>query len=142
MRLLVTRPEQDAARTAQILRQHGHEVLVAPLMHMRSVDVALSPGPWAGMLVTSANAIRALPASWHAGLRDLPLLTVGDRTTEAARDAGFADARSAQGNAADLVKLAVATFRGAPAPVLYFAGEDRTTDLTAALGAHGITVKT
>ena len=32
MRLLVTRPEPDATRTAETLRARGHDVLVAPLL--------------------------------------------------------------------------------------------------------------
>lgn len=143
VRLLVTRPEPEAERTAQILRTHGHEVLLAPLLRMQPLDAAaLSGGPWAGLLVTSANAIRALPADRQHALRALPLLAVGDRTAGAARIAGFADVRSAQGNATDLVQLAASTFRGVSARVLYLAGEQRAVDLMAALAAHGIAVET
>ena len=37
MRLLVTRPEPDAARTAEALRARGHEVLVAPLLRVETI---------------------------------------------------------------------------------------------------------
>ena len=37
MRLLVTRPEPDNARTAAALRAKGHEVVLAPLLHIEAV---------------------------------------------------------------------------------------------------------
>jgi uroporphyrinogen-III synthase len=61
MRLLVTRPEPDNARTAAALRARGHEVTVAPLMHVAAVGEAdLGVAPWAAILLTSANAARAI----------------------------------------------------------------------------------
>ena len=37
MRLLVTRPEPDAARTAASLRARGHDVALAPLLSAQAV---------------------------------------------------------------------------------------------------------
>ena len=48
MRLLVTRPEPDNERTAAALRAQGHEVLLAPLLHIEAVaDADLGAPPWA-----------------------------------------------------------------------------------------------
>ena len=144
MRLLVTRPEPEAKRTATILRAGGHEVLVAPLLCMQPIaDAALDDGPWAGLLVTSANAVRAIAEHPdRARLLHLPLLAVGRRSAEAARAAGFASVSSADGGAGDLAGLAATAFSGAAAPVLYLAGEDRAVDLPALLAARGIAVRT
>ena len=61
MRLLVTRPEPEATRTAALLRSHGHDVIVAPLLRVEPVaEVAFGPGPWAALAFTSANAVRAI----------------------------------------------------------------------------------
>ena len=61
VRLLLTRPEPDAARTAAALRARGHEPIVAPLLAIEIVsDADLGAGPWAAILVTSANAVRAI----------------------------------------------------------------------------------
>src|SRR3954452_25423744 len=66
MRLLVTRPEPDATRTAETLRARGHAVLVAPLFSMQSIEAQFA-GSYDGVLMTSANAARALAAHPHAG---------------------------------------------------------------------------
>src|ERR1043166_8938182 len=99
MRLLVTRPEEDAARTAQALRARGHAVLIAPLLRIEAIEADLS-GSWTAVLMTSANAARALSGHRQAAaLLRLPAFTVGDRTAEAARAAGFTEGVSADGAA-------------------------------------------
>jgi uroporphyrinogen-III synthase len=142
MRLLVTRPEPDATRTAQVLRARGHEVLVAPLMRIEPIDAEFD-GPWTGVVLTSARAARAVGAR----LRDmeimrLPAFTVGDRTAEAARAAGFGDVVSADGALRELVRAVAARCAGRGARLLYLAGDDRAGDLAGDLAAHGIAVDT
>jgi len=143
VRVLVTRPHEDAEATAAALRARGHEVVAAPLLRVELLSADLGTAPWAAVLLTSANGVRA--ATVHprcAELLKLPALAVGDRTAEAARTAGFAQVYSAAGDADDLVRLAAARFAGAAAPLLYPAGEQRSTDIVGALGAHGIAVHT
>src|SRR6185436_14000128 len=97
MRLLVTRPEPDATRTAETLRGRGHEVLLAPLLSMQAI-AAKVVGQYDAVLMTSANAARSV--SDHPRVAEfarLPCLTVGARTAEAARAAGFGDVASADG---------------------------------------------
>jgi uroporphyrinogen-III synthase len=144
MRLLVTRPEPDGARTAAELRARGHEVVSAPLLHIEFVpDVDLGAGPWAAVLITSANGARAAAAHWRCGeLLGLPVMAVGRASAEAARQAGFADVSSAEGDGRDLVRRVAARFVGSPMPMLYLAGEDRARDLVGELGGFGIAVRT
>src|SRR5882724_9060296 len=140
MRLLVTRPEPDAARSADALRARGHQVLVAPLLQTQSIAADFG-GPFAAVLMTSANAARALTAHPRAAeLTALPVLTVGARSAEVARAGGFSDVTSAEGALADLVRLAAQRF--SEARLLYLAGEDRAGDLAGGLSAHGIAVET
>jgi len=142
MRLLVTRPEPDATHTVQALRTRGHNVLVAPLLQMQTIDVEFS-GPYAAVLMTSANAARALSVHPRAReLTNLPAFTVGGRSAEAARAAGFGDVTSANGALADLVTLAALRFAGSSQPLLYLAGEDRAGDLAGELAVHGVSVET
>jgi uroporphyrinogen-III synthase len=143
MRLLVTRPQADGERTASVLVARGHEPVLCPLLRIEPVPAALGPGPWDGVLLTSANAARAVAVhNAVARLRVLPALTVGGRTAEAARAAGFASVRSADGDAADLMRLAASESGGRGAKLLYLAGEDRAADLAAALAPAGIAVET
>ena len=61
VRLLLTRPEPDAQRTAAALRAHGHDVVVAPLLRIEpAADAQIGAGPWAAILITSANAAHAV----------------------------------------------------------------------------------
>jgi uroporphyrinogen-III synthase len=138
MRLVITRPEADGARTADALRARGHEVLLAPLMQVAPVAADLA-GTWGALLITSANAPAAIahdPA--RAALARCPLYAVGRRSAEAARAAGFTDVVTAGGDVRDLVRLIVARRADARAPLLYLAGEDRAADLIGELTARGI----
>jgi uroporphyrinogen-III synthase len=143
VRLLVTRPQEDGERTAATLRARGHTVMVAPLLRIAPVAGEFGSGPFAAVLTTSANAARAVATHARIGeLRTVPLYTVGGRSAEAARAAGFTSVRSADGDANDLIGIVAQELAGAAAPLLYLAGEDRSVDLAAELGHHGLTVRT
>src|SRR5262245_56857428 len=130
MRLLVTRPQPDGERTAAALRQHGHDVMLAPVLSIEHVSgVDLGSGPWAAILITSANGARAAAA--HPRSRELltlPVMAVGRSSAEAAHNAGFADVTSAEGDGRDLVRRVAARFVGRAGSLLYLAGEDRARD--------------
>jgi uroporphyrinogen-III synthase len=147
VRLLVTRPEPECERTAARLRAYGHEVLEQALLRIEPIaDAELGRGPWAAVLFTSANAVRAVAAHRRFGeLARLPAYAVGRRTQAEAAAAGFASVVSADGDVAALGQLIAsnpprAGFIGAAA--LYCAGEDRAGDLAGALRARGIRVET
>jgi uroporphyrinogen-III synthase len=141
VRLLVTRPEPDAERTAATLRARGCEVIVAALLRVETLAPELGHGPWRALALTSANAARAIERHpRRAELVTLPAFVVGRRTGAAARAAGFGEVRSADGNASDLVRLIAARVAGGA--LLYLAGEDRAGDLVGDLAAHGVTVET
>jgi uroporphyrinogen-III synthase len=138
MRVVVTRPESDGKRTAAALRARGHEVLVAPLMKVQAVDTDLS-GQWGGVIITSANAPGAIAGNPEADvLMTLPLIAVGQRSANAAQQAGFTNVASAGGSVRDLVRTLSARDADKRAPLLYLAGEDRAADLVGELTAHGI----
>ena len=143
MRLLVTRPAPDNERTAAELRARGHEVLLAPMLRIEPLpSVDLGAGPWAGILITSANGARAVAAHSRLGeIAALPVVAVGRSSAEAARQAGFAQTISADGDGRDLVRTVAARFVGQPAPLLYLAGEDRARDLVGELGGFGVSVR-
>lgn len=107
MRLLVTRPDPEGQRTAALLRGLGHEVLLMPLLRIEPIlNAELGTGPWAAVLFTSANAVRAAAAHLRfSELADLPVYTVGRRTRAAAAAAGFASVISADGDVNALVSL-------------------------------------
>lgn len=149
MAILVTRPEPDNTATVAALRAIGQVALSAPMLRFEAVALQDDPdASYGAVIVTSANALRAIAT--QAGLRsllDLPLFAVGDKTADAAREAGFKKVISADGDAAALRDL-IASKKGtakrlkAGDPLLYLAGADLARDLAGELGARGFTVVT
>jgi uroporphyrinogen-III synthase len=143
MRVLVTRPEPDNERTAALLRQRGHEVVLAPLLRMEPVEASLGGGPWVAVVITSINAARVIAAHPQFGrIKSLPLFAVGRRSADAARAAGFGDVVSAEGDASDLVRLISGRLPHTELPLLYLAGEDRAADIATELAPEGLVVHT
>jgi uroporphyrinogen-III synthase len=143
VRLLLTRPEPDAQRTAAALRQRGHTVIVAPLMRIESLsDAEIGAGPWTAILITSANAAHAIAAHPRRNaLARLPVFAVGDRSAQAMRDSGFVDVSSADGGVGDLARL-VGERMTPGSSLLYLTGAERSGDLAAKLGSRNFTVQT
>jgi len=140
VRLLLTRPEADATRTAKLLRAHGHTVVVAPLLQIETVEAEIGTG--AAIVVTSANAGQAVASHrQRTTLCRLPVFAVGGRSAQAMRDAGFAQVTSADGSVDDLARL-VAAHVPAGASLLYLAGADRSGDLAGDLRARSFVVET
>lgn len=142
MRLLVTRPDPQSEQTVAALRALGHDVLAAPLLRIEPRDVDFGGARWTAIAVTSTNAIHAIATHERlAEIAALPVFAVGHRTAQAARDAGFADVASADGDAIDLVAL-ITRHVPAGSALLYLAGEDRACDLAVALAPGNISVQT
>ena len=141
MRILVTRPQPGAARTARALRERGHAPIVAPLLQIEILaEIDPDTGSWNAILLTSANALCGIGKfASRRELHDLPIFAIGDATAKTARDNGFTNVTSADGNVDDLVDL-VASRLKPPARFLYVAGEERAGDLAGALRARNFEV--
>ena len=138
MRVVVTRPQGDSERTAALLLARGHDVLVASLMRVEPLAADLA-GTWGAIIVTSANAPDAIAGNpGREALIRLPLFAVGQRSADAARQAGFGNVSPADGDVRDLMRMLIAQRAGTNAPLLYLAGEDRAADLLGELSARGI----
>jgi uroporphyrinogen-III synthase len=119
MRILLTRPKEDAVVFAGRLRELGHEALSAPLLTIRFRDgPQLALDGVQGILVTSANGVRALARRTEQ--RDLPVFAVGPQTAREARKAGFARVECANGDVAALSQ-AVPRWAKADAGALLYA---------------------
>ncbi|MBL6938852.1 MAG: uroporphyrinogen-III synthase [Alphaproteobacteria bacterium] len=141
MRVLVTRPIDSANETAALLRERGHEPVVAPLLEVRYHDGhPLHLDGVQGLLATSANGLRAFAR--RTSRRDFPVFAVGSQTAHAARDAGFSDVHNADGNADTLAQTVQATAKPGDGPLLHATGAEAEGLLAAALIAAGFTVHT
>lgn len=136
MRLLITRPRDDAEALAATLRRLGIDALIEPLIDV--VDVA-SPAPdmtgVQALLVTSANGVRAFARRQPD--RAVKVLAVGDSSAAAARDLGFRSVRSAQGDVKALAALVRAELDPKAGALLHVAASDVAGDLAGALGRAG-----
>lgn len=132
MKLLVTRPEPGASATAQRLAAHGHEALLLPCLTIKTIAPRL-PAQLAALVVTSGQAVPALPA----GLHNVPVFCVGDATAAKLREAGFTRVESAAGDADDLFRLIAA--RRLPGLHVLAVGERHGLALFARLREAGIT---
>ena len=142
MRILLTRAEEAASRTAARLEAAGHEVILAPLFDSVPLPFHWPQGPFDALIATSGNAFSGWtsPGPFTA----LPLYTVGARTAEIAQAAGFPHA-SAQGQNADELTDFLLGDLPVSARLLYLAGEDRRPQLETRLrqaGRHLVTVET
>lgn len=143
MRLLVTRPEPDASREAEALAARGHEAVLAPLLTIEfRGGVPLQLEGAQGLLVTSRNALRALAAHPQLGRAlTLPLFAVGEATTRAAQDLGFAEVTKGPGTGATLAALISGELRPERGPLVHLAGEALAFDLKSALESQGFSVR-
>jgi uroporphyrinogen-III synthase len=148
MAVLVTRPLPDGETTAADLRARGFEVVAAPMLRFEpfafSDDAEV---PYGGVIVTSANAVRAVHSYLvKSPLLKLPLFAVGERTAAAASAAGFGKVFSAAGDAAALRDLIIETAKARKlkkkSPLLYLAGEELARDLAGDLREQGFEVVT
>ncbi len=143
MRLLVTRPEPDAERTASRLRALGHDVVVQPLLTMETLPAPDDVRDPAAIILASRNGARAL-ASWprSADWHSRPVFAVGSATADAAAAAGFTDVRPADGDGVALAGLIIGTFGRGNGRLLFAAAEIRSPAMEEALDAAGFDVET
>ena len=134
-RLLLTRPHRDSVALANVLRGHGVDVLIEPMMSIRIDRTArLDLAGVQAILLTSANGARALAAtSPDRAARLLPVLAVGCATARTARDAGFDSVMAADGDVDALAALAAARLRPDEGRLVHVAGRVSTGDLATRL---------
>jgi uroporphyrinogen-III synthase len=148
MAVLLTRPHPDDEPTAAALRAKGFEVMLAPMLRFERVAFHDDgDARYGAVIVTSANALRGIaPHLEGSRLLKLPLFAVGEHTASAAHRAGFDNVIPANGDAASLRDLVLASVKAKElkkaSPLLYLAGADLARDLAGELGERGFTVVT
>ena len=136
MRVLVTRPKEDAAGLAEALTALGCETVLEPLFHVEFMDTAaLDLSGVHALLLTSANGARAL--SRRDVSRELPVYAVGDATASAAGEAGFTQVHSADGGVDQLAELVKDRVPRDAGVLLHVAGSEVAGDLGGTLESAG-----
>jgi uroporphyrinogen-III synthase len=125
IRLAVLRPEPGNAATAGRIEALGPTAIRLPLFAVRALDwTPPDPGGFDALLLTSANAIRCGGPGLDL-FRHLPVFTVGARTAETARSAGF-DVKAA--GASDAISLLALAEAHGVSRALHLTGRDRSID--------------
>ncbi|MEI2386755.1 uroporphyrinogen-III synthase [Breoghania sp. JC706] len=143
MRILLTRPIDQARATAERLRAAGHEVLFAPMLEIER----LRPPPFrtddvSSIAVTSARVAEVLhDRPEYEALRTRPVFAVGSRTADAMASAGFARVETAAGDADALAAGMTRALAGVAGTILYPCGRERRGDLDVQLQEAGFAVR-
>lgn len=141
MRVLVTRPEQGGARTAERLVELGIQPVLLPLT--RTEPLALPVGidftAFDAVAVTSANALRHAAPPTLDLIRGLACFTVGRETANAAERRGFTRITVGDGDAPALARTITRELRRG-ARLLYLCGRLRRSAFEQLLGRAGIAV--
>ncbi len=132
LRILVTRSEPGASETAERLATAGYLPIVEPVFAIEPLPADVPE--FDALAFTSANGARQFATL--SPRRDVPVFCVGVRTADAAREAGFANVTSADGDAGALAALIV---RQLPkqARLLHAGNEESRSDLTGRLRGVG-----
>jgi uroporphyrinogen-III synthase len=135
-RVLITRPEPGASRTAKRLEEAGFEAVLLPLTVLKRLSFDLPAAPFDALMLTSAQALE------HADLDMLPRIpvyAVGGTTAASAEKAGFVNIVTAGGSVASIADLVRRSAKPA-ARLLYLCGKVRRPELETALLDAGFQV--
>ena len=144
IRVLVTRPEQDAQRLVESLKKRGVEVLLEPLLTIEpqqgakpKIMAEILRRPQA-ILLTSSNGVRALAR--FTDERNLPVITVGTISRQEAERLGFKQVSAGGGDVDALVKYVAEHCKPDAGFLLHVAGSVVAGDLSGALEEKGFDV--
>ena len=138
-RVLVTRPEPGAARTAKRLAAAGYDPVVLPLTRIVPLAFDFPEDEFDAMILTSAQALRAASGTDFTTITDLPVFAIGETTAQAARRTGFNNVKTAGGSVESVCRLITSSVRPG-AGMLYLCGKVRRPDLEAQLQRSGFAI--
>lgn len=133
-RVLVTRSEPGASETAERLSAAGYLPIVEPVFTIEPIAAAVPD--FDALAFTSANGARQFATL--SPRRDIQVFCVGARTAEAAREAGYTNVTSAEGDANALTALMA---RQLPRQnrLLHAGNEDSRGDIAGQMRTKGFT---
>lgn len=135
-KIWVTRSQPAADLSVAKLSAKGFDAVAAPLIKItkpRSHPPRLPREAY--VIVTSKNGIAALTGTTEA--RHWPVLTVGDATAEAARNAGFQDVTSANGTSKEVIALIQSLTIPQGRPLVHVAGTKARRQIVENLRSQG-----
>jgi uroporphyrinogen-III synthase len=140
MRIIVTRPLDDASILADNIKSLGHVPLLMPLLSIVSrADIKIPKLNYQAICITSAGAARAIRNI--SFLAEVPLLAVGPQSADAARKAGFRHVKAEGGDVIGLSSYIQNHLDPRRGPLLYLSGAETSGDLAGRLRDVDFTVE-
>ncbi len=139
MRIILTRPVEDAAPLAEKLRKLGHMPIITPLLKIEArLNVLVPSKPYQAICLTSVNAVRVLGNI--DAIQNIPLFAVGQQSEHMAKDKGFTQVSAHGGDVIGLHKFVIDQLNLNDGPLLYLSGAETSGDLQGLLHRSGFEV--
>ena len=140
MHILFTRPLADCSDIILKFKSLGHQVSHLPLLNIEKMNYEeINFSDYGGIIFTSANAVNFLDLKKLD--KNINCFCVGDLTEKKARNFGFQNTISAEGNVLNLKELILQNYKFKNKPLLYISGEIISADLDQQLINEGYIVK-
>ena len=140
MHILLTRPLVDCSDMILKFKSLGHQVSHLPLLNIEKMNYEeINFSDYGGIIFTSANAVKFLDLNKLD--KNIICFCVGDLTEKKARNFGFQNTISAEGNVLNLKELILQNYKFKNKPLLYISGEIISADLDQQLINEGYIVK-
>ena len=140
MHILFTRPLEDCQDLMLKFQKLGHEVSHMPLIYVEKKKYEeINFDNFKGIIFTSSNAIKFL--NLKKINKKISCFCVGNATEKKARNFGFQNTVSAEGNVNNLKELILQTFNSSDGKLLYVCGEIISNELDKKLISEGYEVK-
>ena len=140
MHILLTRPLEDCSEMILKFQSLGNQVSHLPLLNINKLNYnEVNLSDFKAIIFTSANAVKFLNVK--ALNKNLLCFCVGSATEKKARNVGFQNVISAEGNVKNLKELILQNFSQKDGKIIYISGETVSVDLDEQLLKEGYNVK-
>ena len=140
MHILLTRPLEDSKDLIIKFKSLGHQVSHLPVINIEKKDYEdPNYNEFKGIIFTSSNAIKNLDISKIN--KDIFCFCVGNATEKIAKEKGFQNIFTAEGNVSNLKEIILQNFDPKNGNLLYISGEIISNELDKELKSEGYSVK-
>ena len=140
MHILLTRSLEDSYEIILKFQKLGHKVSHMPVINIKKIDYEnLKFSEFKGIIFTSSNAIKCLDVSSID--KNINCFCVGSITEKKARNVGFQNVYSADGNVNNLKELILQNFSQKDGKLLYVSGEIVSVSLDKDLISEGYSLQ-
>ena len=139
MHVLFTRPIDDSKNLILKFKSLGHIVSSIPVISIKKKEYPkIDFSSFKGIIFTSSNAIKFLDIKLLD--KNIKCFCVGNATELLAKEKGFQNIFSAEGNVNNLKEIILQNFKSSEGKLLYISGETITFELDKFLISEGLKV--